>query len=339
MLYKECYAELKKAMLRLYKKKAFEKFTYMNFFYLIDEKSHGIAVFNSLTSGNLPSLSFYLKDVGIQYLFDSYLSSTGLVHNGVFANMLVLSLVPRSDLTEEDIAFFKKKKIRITQENNLLPCEFKEGYMYQYFSLSKIKQVVEYLYYLNSLLDNELKDIEEAFQKEEIVLAGFDTVNHLYELKFTKDFSLGRMPAYKKIDFNFANEYKESTYVDDTCYIGRYFEPMKEDGQPYYDTLLVAYYEKKDTHIVQKISCKPHQFLEYCYGFLDMVFKKEGLPTKVVFNNRRLTSLLLKTLAYLDIEVVYHREPEQLDTIFLEYVQEILDETEEGEKKTNVFVS
>ena len=32
-------------------------------------------------------------------------------------------------------------------------------------------------------------------------------------------------------------EYKETTYIDDVCYIGRYFEPVKEDTNLYYDTI------------------------------------------------------------------------------------------------------
>ncbi len=90
---------------------------------------------------------------------------------------------------------------------------------------------------------------------------------------------------------------------------------------------------------MEKLSCKPHQFLEYSKGFLDSVFKEVGVPTRIVLNHRHMMSFLFKTLAELNIEVDFQREPAPLDSIFIDYISQKLEEKEEGEKKTTVFVS
>ena len=120
MSYKDVFFELKKAMQTLNKKHTFEKFNSMNFFFLVDEHSKGIIVFNNQGLEDALSLTIYFGDKGINYLVDSYMSASGLLHNAVFADMIILSLVKRKDLVAEDFAYYKKHKIRIAQENNLL---------------------------------------------------------------------------------------------------------------------------------------------------------------------------------------------------------------------------
>lgn len=338
MKYKDVYFELKKAMLLLNKKHAFEKFNAMNFFFLMDEHSKGILVFNNQSFEDSLSISLYFGDEGLSYLVDSYTSNTGVLHNAIFANMIVLSLFKRKYLVEEDFAYFKRHKIKMFQENNFLPCEFKEGYPCQYLSIRMLKKCLTYLYYVMSLIDNELENMEEEFKAEKVVLAGFDTQKFLYEINYVEDIPMA-VPSMKRIDFDFVEEYKSATYVDDVCYIGRYFEPIKKDEDAYFDSLFIALYEKNGKRWIERISCKPNQFLEYCKGFLDTLFKEYGVPTKIVFNHRRWMAYLLKTLLELHIEVEFQREPDPLDQIFLEYLTKALEETEEGEKRTNVLVS
>lgn len=337
--YKDCYLELKKAMHLLEKRHAFEEFNYMNLFFILDENSKGIVVFSNQQMGDSYGIQIYFGDAGINYLYDSYMSSTGLVLNTIFADMTNISFVERKDLLPSDIAFLKKHKIRINAKGNLIPCEFKEGFDFTYLSIKKMEKAISYIYYLLSLLDNEKEDIEECFRDEKIVLAAFDTKEMYYEVRYTADLSLGNMPSFKKVNQDFVSEYQNSTYVDDTCHICRYFSPT---GTPTsgYESILFGYYEKKETYLFHQISCKPKQITEYSIGFLDELFKKEGLPTKVVFNNRSLTSQMLKTLRALHIEVDFQRENEDVDSFFFEMMAENLESEKKGEQKLNtVFVS
>ncbi|MDE6655826.1 MAG: hypothetical protein K2J85_02420, partial [Anaeroplasmataceae bacterium] len=292
MTYKECYMELKKAMKLLQKKNAFEQFNYLNLFYLLDEASKGIVIFSDHLMGESKGLQIHFEDAGINYLYDSYMSETGLILNCVFADMFTINLVSKKDLLPEDFLYLKKHKIRVANENNLIPCEFKEGYDYSYLTTKKMEKVISYIYYILSLLENEKEDIEECFENSDLVLAAFDTVHNLYEVRYTKDISLGSMPRFKKKNQAFIEEYKDSTYLDDTCYISRYYSPEKVTPGGYYQSILFGYYEKKAVHHISTISCRPNQIKEYLTGFADEVFRENGLPTRVIFNERRLTAEL-----------------------------------------------
>ncbi|MDE6407407.1 MAG: hypothetical protein K2K48_04590 [Anaeroplasmataceae bacterium] len=339
MTYKECYMELKKAMKLLQNMHVFEQFNYMNLFYLLDEKSKGIVIFSDHLMGESSGLQIHFEDSGINYLYDSYMSSTGMILNCVFADMVTVSLVSKEELTLEDIAYLKKHKIRLSTKN-LIPCAFKEGHDYSYLTLKKMQQVIAYIYYLLSLIKNESEDIMKCFENSDLVLAAFDTSHHVYEVKYTNDLAIGSMPRFKKASQEFINEYKDATYVEDTCYISRYYSMEKVPTKEYYQSILFGYYPKKDTYIVHTIQCKPKQIGEYLIGFADELFKENHLPTKVILNERRMVSELYKTLQGLHIDVEFKRETEEIDTMFFEIMRDSKEGLKEGEQKLNVaFVS
>ncbi|MCM1131018.1 MAG: hypothetical protein NC310_07280 [Roseburia sp.] len=333
MRYKECYMELKNAMKLLEKNHAFEQFNHMNLFYLLDESSKGIVILSDHIVGESVGLHIYLGSNGINYLYDSYMSPTGLTLNAVFADMVTIAFVSKNDLTERDINFLKKYKIRISKEHNLIPWEFKEGHIYSYLSLKKMRHVIAYLYYLLSLIKNEHDDILKCFEDTELVLAAFDTTLNLYEVRYTGDIILGDMPRTKKINQAFVDEYKDSIYIEDTCYISRYYSFKTVGENEYYQSVLFGYYMNKNTHLLHIISCKPNQIKEYLTGFVDELFKDNGIPTKVVFNERRLYAELYKTLKSLHIDVTFQRETEAVDSLFYDLLDDSKETLEEGGKK------
>lgn len=339
MKYKEKYAELKHAMKLLKSLQVFEQFDISNIFYLFDQHSKAVVVLSNFFMGESDGVQIHLGNESINYLYDSFTSVSGMVLNGVYADMLTVSIVKREDLLPEDIAYFKKNKIRIQSEFNILPLEFKEGYDYTYMSIRKMDIFIAYLYYLLSLIRNERADIVQAFEEGKMVLAAFDTANSVYEVRYTDEVILGSLPRLKKQELAFVEEYENSTYVDDSCFVCRYFLPTKNETGCY-DSLLFGYYEKKKTYFSQKMSCKPNQITDYICGFLDELFKKEGLPTKMVFNHRGLLSAMYKTLKALHIDLEFSRENEDVDVCFMELLADQLENQKEGEKKQDsAFVS
>nr|MDE6661304.1 hypothetical protein [Anaeroplasmataceae bacterium] len=237
MTYKECYMELKKAMKHLENLHVFEQFNYMNLFYLLDETSKGVVIFSDHIMGEDSGLQIHFGDSGINYLYDSYMSSTGFILNSVFADMVAVSLVAKDSLTIEDKMYLKKHKIRLSNQN-LIPCEFKEGFDFSYLTKKQMEKVIKYIYYLLSLIKNEHDDILKCFENEDLVLAAFDTVHNLYEVKYTSNLSLGNMPRFKKANQEFIKEYQDATYVEDTCYISRYYSMEKVPSKDYYKSIL-----------------------------------------------------------------------------------------------------
>lgn len=339
MKYKERYMELKNAMRALNSIHAFEQFDHTNFFYLMDEKTKGMALLSEHLVGEARGIQIHIGEEGINYLYDSYMSTTGMLLHSVHANMVTVSILKKEELFPQDIDFLKKNHIRLSSSFNIIPLEFHEGFDYAYLSLKNMEIVISYIYYLLSLIKNEREDILKCFEEEKLVLAAFDTQNQLYEVRYTDDVVLGNMPRFKKIDQAFVNEYQNSVYVDDVCYICKYFTPTKNE-YGCYDTLLLGYYEKKEVQFSNSICCKPNQIKEYITGFLDELFKKEGLPTKVVMNDRKLVAYVLKTLSALNIEVEFVREIEEVETLFYDMITEEFEKKEEGERKQSIaFVS
>ncbi|MDE7106305.1 MAG: hypothetical protein K2O22_03980, partial [Anaeroplasmataceae bacterium] len=230
-------------------------FNYLDLFYLIDSKSKGIAIFQDRLMGNSYGLQLHFGDAGINYLYDSYMTNTGLMLNSVFANMMTISMVAKEDLIPDDIAFLKKHKIRIQAKNNLIPCLFQEGHDYSYLSIKNMQDAIRYIYYLLSLIRNEREDILKAFSEEQLVLAAFDSVHGYYEVRYTADITLGTMPRFKKSNSEFVLEYQGKTYVDETLYISRYYSPVKVEKTAYYESVLFAYLEPKGSYNLYRICC------------------------------------------------------------------------------------
>lgn len=332
MKYKEYYMELKKAMKLLANLHAFEQFNQYDLFYLLDNTSKGILICSDHILEGSKGVQIYFGDSGINYLYDSYMSQTGLILNPIYANMITIVFLSKSDLLEEDRRFLKEHNIRVSLENNLIPCEFQEGYDYKYLSIKKMKRVLAYLYYLISLIKNEREEIIQCFAEEKLVLAAFDPESHYYSLKYTSDAVLGTMPKLKKKNESFVVEYQDATYVEDVCYISRYFS-FKKGTEGWYESILFGYYEKKEKHIMHRVICKPEQIGDYAIGVIDELFKQEGLPMKVVFNQRDMASSLYRTLEALHIETQFQRETESIDQLFFELFSKKIETIEEGEKR------
>lgn len=332
MKYKEKYAELKHAMKLLNTLHVFDQFDISNLFYLLDGQTKAIAVMSNYVMGDSTGIQLHLGNKSINYLYDSFTSTSGMVLNGVYADMLTVSIVKRQDLLSEDIAYLKKHKVRLHATFNIIPLEFNEGYDYTYMSMKKMDAVIAHIYYLLSLIKNEKEDILKSFEEGKMVLAAFDTTNNVYDVRYTDEMLLGSMPRFKKRNQAFVEEYENSTYVDDVCYVSRYFLPTKNENGCY-DSILFAYYTKKDTHFSQRISCKPNQIIDYICGFLDEMFKKEGLPTKMIFNHRGLITTMFKTLNALHIDLEFSRETVDIDQYFLELLAIEVEKEKEGEKK------
>ncbi len=324
--------ELRKAMKLLRGLNAFEQFNQYDLFYFLDDTSKGIVVCTDHMLDSSAGVQLYLNSSGINYLYDSYMSHTGIILNPIYANMISIALLSKNNLLEEDVQFLKKHKIRISLENNVIPCEFQEGYDYKYLTIKKMKLVIAYLYYLISLIKNEREDLVQCFAEDKLVLAAFDPKEHYYSVKYTGDAVLGTMPRFKKKNESFIKEYQDATYVEDVCYISRYFSfKQLEDGG--YESILFGYYEKKKKHLMHRVACKPEQIQDFAIGVVDELFKQEGLPMKVIFNERTMVSSLYKTLTALHIDTEFQRETEFVDQIFFELFSKKIENYEEGEKR------
>ncbi len=321
MTYKQRYMEMKKAIKKLISDKYFEKFNSRDLFFLMDEKTKGIVFLSETLFNDSFGLQFFLDDAGLNYLHDAYTTENGFSINHFFTDSILLCMVTKKDLTRDDVAFLKKHELRVMPENNLIPYSFKEGYGLSYLSSKELDHCLTYVYYLMSLLKNELQDILEASKNERITVAAFDTTHMTYEVRYSRMVDLETFPRYKKAEGEFIKEFQDSTYVDDTCQIAQCYLPIDKESKEPYPSILLAYYEQKDTYTYQVIPCTPQQLPEYIYGFMDETFKAYGLPTNIKMNHRKLYAKCFKTLKGLNIDVRFQRENEAIDELLYDVIE------------------
>lgn len=329
MTYKEKYMEAKKALKKLISGKNFEKFNSRDLFFLMDEKTKGIVFFSETLLNDSFGLQFFFEEAGFNYLHDAYTTENGFSINHFFTDSILLCMTAKKDLTLDDMRFLRTNHFRILEENNFIPYSFKEGYGLSYLSSRELDRCVAYMYYLMSLLKNELPDILEASRNERITVAAFDTTHLTYEVRYSRMVDLETFPSFKRMDKAFVKEFQNSTYVDDICHIAQCYLPIDKGMQEPYPSILLAYYEQKDIYTYQIIPCKPLQLPDYIYGFMDETFKEYGLPTNIKMNHRGLYAKCYKTLKQLNIDVRFQREYETVDNILYDVIDKEVNEVGE----------
>ena len=328
MRYIEKYKEAKAIMLKMIKKGYFDKFASRDIFYLFDEKSRGVSIFSERIFNESYGIQFFFGMKGINYLHDALSSKTGFAINHFFSETVLMAIVKKADLSLEDVDYLHRNKLRIC-ENNLIPFAFREGYGLGYLSNKQLGIVINYLYYLMSLIDNEMTDILENFSNSKMVLALYDTKQFLYEVRYVNMVNFEMLPNSKPINKDVVAEYEGSVYTDDICHFLHCYLPLEKEESKPFPSILLAYYENKDSYEFEIIDCEPKQITEYVYGFMDNCFKKKGLPTTVVLNNRQIYSMTNKTLKALNIDVQFERENEMVDSLFYDIIEEKITEEKE----------
>ncbi len=330
MRYIGFYKEAKAIILKMLKAGYFEKFNSHNIFFLLDEKSRGISVFSEKILNETYGIQFFFGMNGINYFHDVLNSKTGFAVNHFFSESILMAIVKKADLSLEDRKYLHENEVRV-YENNLIPYVFKEGYGLSYLANKDLEIVVDYLYYLLSLIKNEKNDLIGYFRNFKLVMAFYDTKQFSYEAKYANvdlvNFEV--FPKSKPLNKDIVSEYEDSVYTDDICYFLHCYLPLKKEDDEPFPSILLTYYEKKDVYNFEIIDCEPKHITDYVFGFMDRCFKKNGLPITVVINNRQIYSAINKTLKALNIDVQFKRENERVDNLFYDIIDEKINEEEE----------
>lgn len=316
----------------------FEQFNSENFFYLFDFKSRGVLFFSERFFNDSFGIQIFFDDSGLNYLHDALTSKNGFSINHFFSNAVLLAVVQKADLLEDDIDFLHQQKLKAV-ETNYIPYRFKEGYGLDYLSLKELDQVLNYLYYLSSLLENEKNDIIDAFDAEKIVLSFFNPNDLIYEVRYVGMLNLEKFPAKSKKNQSFIDDNCMLGFSNDTCSLCHAYLPIKKTAKASYPSILMLYSEEKKSYEYQLISCNPSRICDYVYGFLDDYFKKNGLPGTLKINHRKIFSSVYKTLTELNMDVFFERENDACDECMYELIEKLIDEPAKEIMKTYQYIS
>jgi len=257
--YNDIYKEVKDILKKLYKKDCFSMFSAKDLFYLMDEKTRGILLFSDHMYQDGHGIQMFLNNTGLNYLHDLLSEEDPAPATYFYSDCHFLAFVPRKDLLPDDIKFFKDNKIRIYEDNNLLPIRFKEGYGKTIMSKKDLSDSLNYLFYTYALISNEKEDLSLAFERDLTPIAIFDNQAMSYTCHYTGLPNLEQMPKNKKVNYNLVDDLKDKEFVDDVCYIFHSYFPVKNTNESAYKTIVLAYYVKRKVYKMELFDCCPEK--------------------------------------------------------------------------------
>ncbi len=306
---KEDYLDLRKVFLKFKRESHFETYTSADLFYVFDSDGKtALLTFIDQFFGDGVGIQCFNNKDGINYVHDVLSSQDEYSVTVGDCDSIVAVFKPKDALTLEDISFLKKMNQRRTKENNLIIYRFKKGYKYKIASNSDIKTISIYGVFLDSLIDNEEADILEAFNQDNCVVVSLNYEKREYSCLYRPLPYLEIAPKKQPMNQQFIDEYKDHTYTNEDCYLFTSYLPVSVKDSGIRPLLLYFYYNKSGNMELKYIISNPKDYKNIIYGILDEVFTKDGLPTKMIINNRDLYAILSKTLDGLSIENSFERD-------------------------------
>ncbi len=320
---KEDYLECRKIIKKFIKKGYWTSFSSADLFYILDRKRKAIFTFVEQFFGDAFGCQLFFTLEGFNYVHDILTTTSENVVNISDCDSLCFILIPKGELKEEEIKYLKKNKLRITESNNLIFYRFKPGYMQDFASDKDIKIALTYLEYLSSIIPNEYEDIQEAFKENNCSVAMMDEEHFQYSMIYRPLPYLEGMPKKLSANLEFVEEFKNSTYINDECYIFAAYLPVVIKETKVRPLAIYFYFPKLKKHYFKYIMEEPKEYKKLIFGILYDVFTEIGIPTKMYFNHRGIYALLLKTISELNIEHTFLREENSVDSNMNELIAKI----------------
>ena len=334
---KEDYLDLRKVFLKFKRESNFETYSSADLFYVFDSDGKtALLTFIDQFFGEGVGLQCFNNKDGINYVHDVLSAQDEYSVTVGDCDSIVAVFKPKESLTDDDIKFLKKMDQRRTKDNNLIIYRFKKGYKYKIASNHDIATISIYGVFLDSLIANEEMEIIEAFNQDYAVIVSLNYERKEYSCLYRPLPYLEMMPKKMGVNTQFIEEYKNHLYTNEDCYLFTSYLPVAVKNSGIRPLLLYFYYSKSGAMELKYIISNPKEYKNIIYGILDEVFTKDGLPTKMIINNRDLYAILSKTLDELSIENSFERDNlkagEDVSGVISSMYQKTLDtEMEESE--------
>ena len=302
------YRDIKEVYKKLENLKAFENFGRTDCFHLIDEDGQGMAIFSDVVWKGHPGVQMFMKNPGLNHVHDLITCTNSYGMDRTFANVHAVTIVPKEDLEDVDKAFLKKMRCNVTASNNLMLFIIKEGRGFVQPTKADLLNILYYLTYLHSMIENDFDQLKEIFDNELMAMGTFNNEKMTYKIGPLPDITFERLPGLKKVNEPFYEEAIKYNYISEKCRIGRLYLPIKEKPTDYFSSVVFVYFENMNKWFTTIFDCKPDKIADYMYAFLDDIFKEYGMPDEMEISDRHIFAGISKTMKKLNIEVTFLRE-------------------------------
>lgn len=328
--------EIKRIFKKFISKGYFEKFDSENLFYITDSKNKGVAIFSDKVLYDSFGIRFYFNQDGLNYLHDIFTSETNYIINPMFSETTMICFSSRSELLPEDIDFLHQMKVNVVKNDNLILYSMHAGYSGHYFSLKEMNMVLDYMYYLMSIIEHEEKDLLEAFKEKKMVVSAIDTKLMQYQIQYTPLFIFEKFSRFHRVQADFVEDIKYNVIKDDTCYLVHTYLP--DETNPYFHSILMLYSHKNEDYEYQIIPCKPEDICDYVLAFMEDYIKVHGIPNQIVIDDRKIYSKFYKTFKELSIDVVFRRESKEIGSAIVDLYEHLWTSAEISDGVNGKFI-
>lgn len=300
------YKNIRKIINDFISKNYFTQYGSSDIFYFETLKGkRSIMTFMDNFYGEFYGLQLFYTNEGLNYIHDLFSYDDPMFITVGDCDSICLALIPKDKLEPEDIKYLRENKVNIKEDNNIIIYRFKRGFGRKFANYNELAILFDKLNILGSILQNEKKSIKEAFEKELCVISVVDTVNYLYTNFYKPCPILEHMPKSNYINQEFIDEYKNKPKKEDELYVLSAYLPIILEEDLIRPLLITFYYPFTNKVSINSFMDKPTDYKNVIWSMLDEVFTNNGVPARIIFSNRYLYAIALKTLSKLNIEVLY----------------------------------
>lgn len=336
---KEKYLECKKILKKFIKKGYWTEFSSADIFYIQStQKNKVLFTFVEQFFSDAFGIQLFYTPDGFNYVHDILTTAEQATVTLCDCDSLCAMFVSRADLKEEEISFLRKNNIKIMESNNLLFYRYKPGYVQKMATDKELDVVLNHLEYLDSIIPNEFEDLKECFKEGNAAVALMNLEEMQYAMVYRPLPFLETKLKKEKANIAFIEEFKDSTYIDDECYACASYIPVSIRESGIRPLLVYFSFPKSNKHYFKYILEGPKDYKNVYYGILYEVFTQIGIPTKIIFNNRAIYSLVNKTITGMNIENSFIRENIDVDMNVSDFIAKLYRRTNQDFIEDEAFL-
>lgn len=313
MSIKDDYIEIRKIINKFIKKDYWKDFSSADIFYTVFERRKSLLTFLDSFFGDSYGVQLFFNKDGFNYVHDIFTSSDDDFISIGDCDSLCAVLMSKSSLGTREIDFLRKNNFRIKEENNLIVYRFEKGFGQRLANANEMEILFEQLFFISCLLDEDYEPIVEAFKSEKSVVSIVSSDEKRYNVIFRPLPYLEENPRRSPINKAFAEEFSNSYFINDECYLFTSYLPVIIKENNVRPLLVYFYYPKTSKNYVKYITTPPKDYKNCIWGILYEAFTNVGLPTKMYINNRDIYHMVVKTLEATKMEVEFTKESNEIN--------------------------
>lgn len=298
------YLEIRSLFNKFLKHDYWKKYTAADIFFIHDilKNKDSFLTFIDSFYGDSFGIQFFNNRDGFNYVHDIFTSEAPEYLTVSECDSICAVYVSKSELKSDEIAYLKKRELRIKAENNLIIYRFKKGYSMSLASLSDERKIFKAIELLDSILRNDLEIVDMSFKEDLCAYVDVDTSRLEYTLIPRPLPFLEKISKRKECNLAIVDELSNVGFINDDAYLFTSYLPItiKEDLLRPLAVYLI--YPKLNKHYFSYIIDKPRAYSDKLLAIIYDAFTTIGKPVSLTISSRDSYSILANTLKALSIE-------------------------------------